>query len=207
MSVARAGRVFSREHSHQLCPAAPSRQLRDDSLGAVSAVVAALGPASADCEAVTLSEDLAARARVLHLDVRLGASVDPFRACIGALGGLAGVTGVTTLAGGRLVTLAGVPLVADSAADLLGPSSAIAGDTRWTRQPTSFFQGNRFLLGALLTHVLWVASGEVLADLYAGVGLFAVALAARGARVVAVEGDASSSEDLSSKRRTGRRAG
>ena len=187
---------FFRENTHQLCDAGPSRQLRDDSLAAVAAVVIALGPAAGDCDAVTLSEDLAGHARVLHLDPRPGASPDPFQGRIQGLDGLTGVTGVTTIASGRLVTLAGAPAVSDTAADLLGPSSAIAGETRWTRRPMSFFQGNRFLLGALLTEVLWVSSGEVLADLYAGVGLFAVALAARGTRVLAVEGDASSSEDL-----------
>ena len=38
--------------------------------------------------------------------------------------------------------------------------------------------------------------GETCVDLYSGVGLFAVALAARGSRVIAVEGDPVSGEDL-----------
>jgi 23S rRNA (uracil1939-C5)-methyltransferase len=41
-----------------------------------------------------------------------------------------------------------------------------------------------------------LASGDRIADLYAGVGLFTVVLAQRGARVLAIEGDRSSGEDL-----------
>ncbi len=67
----------------------------------------------------------------------------------------------------------------------------------WSRKAASFFQGNRFLIGALLGHVLARADGVRVLDLYAGVGLFAVALAARGAAVTAVEGDAAGGADLS----------
>jgi tRNA/tmRNA/rRNA uracil-C5-methylase (TrmA/RlmC/RlmD family) len=66
------------------------------------------------------------------------------------------------------------------------------------RQPASFFQGNRFLLSELVTTVLDAtpAGGSVI-DLYAGVGLFSVALASIGrTRVTAVEGDKASSSDL-----------
>ncbi len=62
-------------------------------------------------------------------------------------------------------------------------------NTTWTRQAASFFQANRFLVGALASAVLDGVDGQHVADLYAGVGLFAVALAARGHDVVAVEGD------------------
>jgi len=55
----------------------------------------------------------------------------------------------------------------------------------------SFFQGNRFLLGDLVAAVtgLTPAGGPVL-DLYAGVGLFALPLAARAERVRGIEIDA-----------------
>lgn len=72
---------------------------------------------------------------------------------------------------------------------------------------SSFFQGNRFLLEPLVREVLRLvpeAASPVL-DLYAGVGLFALPFAARGAaRVLAVEGAASSAEDA---RQNARRAG
>jgi 23S rRNA (uracil1939-C5)-methyltransferase len=66
------------------------------------------------------------------------------------------------------------------------------------RQAESFFQGNRFLLAHLVSAVAAAVpdTGEVL-DLYAGVGLFAVALAAMGhLEVTAVEGDRASGADL-----------
>src|SRR6185369_15874470 len=69
---------------------------------------------------------------------------------------------------------------------------------RLRRHVLAFFQGNRYLLRDLVAHVAGLApeGGSVL-DLYAGVGLFAVAAAAvRGADVVAVEGDAAGFDDL-----------
>jgi 23S rRNA (uracil1939-C5)-methyltransferase len=66
------------------------------------------------------------------------------------------------------------------------------------RHVLAFFQGNRYLLGQLAVHVVGqVPSGSSVVDLYAGVGLFAVAAAAlRGARVTAVEGDRIAAADL-----------
>jgi 23S rRNA (uracil1939-C5)-methyltransferase len=60
----------------------------------------------------------------------------------------------------------------------------------------SFFQVNRFLIDPLVELVIMDRTGEVAWDLYAGVGLFARALAARFKRVVAVEAAASSVRDL-----------
>jgi 23S rRNA (uracil1939-C5)-methyltransferase len=66
------------------------------------------------------------------------------------------------------------------------------------RSVLAFFQGNRFLLGTLVNHVVsQVPAGASLIDLYAGAGLFAIgAAAARSARVRAVEGDRTSARDL-----------
>jgi tRNA/tmRNA/rRNA uracil-C5-methylase (TrmA/RlmC/RlmD family) len=69
---------------------------------------------------------------------------------------------------------------------------------RLRRHVQAFFQGNRFLLGALVEHVVAQVdrSAEVL-DLYAGGGLFSLAIAAaRAARVTSVEGDRTSASDL-----------
>jgi 23S rRNA (uracil1939-C5)-methyltransferase len=90
---------------------------------------------------------------------------------------------------------AGSPSVADPLALLTG-GRVTAGELR--RRPASFFQANRFLLPRLVTTVLDAVprGGEIL-DLYAGVGLFAVALAGDGHdRVTAVEGDRSAGADL-----------
>jgi len=89
----------------------------------------------------------------------------------------------------------GNPSVADPLATLTG-GRVPTGTLR--RQPASFFQGNRFLLPDLVVCVLDAvpAAGSVL-DLYAGVGLFSIALAAAGhERITAVEGDRYSGSDL-----------
>jgi 23S rRNA (uracil1939-C5)-methyltransferase len=184
---------FFREGSHALCDAGPSGQLREDSLVAVRAVVDALGHRADDCEALTLAEDVAARSRVVHLEPRPGATLENLdgRSLI-----VDGISGATASAGRRAFTLAGSPTVTDTASDLFAGDSPIGIGVQWSRHATSFFQANRFLAGELLRHVLSVADGEVIADLYSGVGLFAVALGARGCRVLAVEGDASSGADL-----------
>jgi 23S rRNA (uracil1939-C5)-methyltransferase len=66
------------------------------------------------------------------------------------------------------------------------------------RHAESFFQGNRFLLAALVKAVADVVPGEgEILDLYAGVGLFSVPLAAMGhLEVTAVEGDRAGGADL-----------
>ena len=67
-----------------------------------------------------------------------------------------------------------------------------------SRHVESFFQANRFVLPSLVAAVMQAtpADGSVL-DLYAGVGLFSVCLAASGRRrITAVEGDRSSGADL-----------
>ena len=66
------------------------------------------------------------------------------------------------------------------------------------RHVLAFFQGNRYLLEALVAHVsAQVETGARVADLYAGTGLFSVPLAvARRAQVTAVEGDRAAANDL-----------
>ena len=60
----------------------------------------------------------------------------------------------------------------------------------------SFFQVNRFLIDELVTRSLESAEGASAVDLYAGVGLFSLALASRFDSVTAVESGASASGDL-----------
>jgi tRNA/tmRNA/rRNA uracil-C5-methylase (TrmA/RlmC/RlmD family) len=88
-----------------------------------------------------------------------------------------------------------VPIVTDPLSVLTGRD---AGGAVLQRRAESFFQGNRFLLRELVAAAVAAIpdSGEVV-DLYAGVGLFSVALASTGrSGVVAVEGDHSSGADL-----------
>lgn len=192
MLHARGGRVgFFREGTHQLCDAAPTGQLLPGGLAAAVALAGRLGPGLDAWSQIVVAENVAATERLLHLVPR-GDRLPP----LPPLDDLEGVTGVTTVQGGRLRVVSGTPIVGDAAADVFGEDPPVSGLAAWTRHATSFFQGNRWLLGALLRRVLDVAPGDRIVDLYSGVGLFAVALAARGASVVAVEGDRSSGADL-----------
>jgi tRNA/tmRNA/rRNA uracil-C5-methylase (TrmA/RlmC/RlmD family) len=71
------------------------------------------------------------------------------------------------------------------------------GKVRLTRHVRSFFQANRWLLPQLAARVVSQVPDGPVADLYAGVGLFSVSLAAAGRTgVVAVEGDRFAASDL-----------
>jgi 23S rRNA (uracil1939-C5)-methyltransferase len=70
-------------------------------------------------------------------------------------------------------------------------------ELRLQRDVRAFFQGNRFLLEPLVRHVMELVPAGPVVDLYAGVGLFGLSLAAaRQEAVTAVEGDPVSSADL-----------
>jgi 23S rRNA (uracil1939-C5)-methyltransferase len=100
---------------------------------------------------------------------------------------------VRDAAGVRIV--AGDPHVADSL-EVLTRGRVGGGALR--RHAESFFQANRYLVPELVIAVLdAVPTGGPVVDLYAGVGLFAVALAGSGRReITAVEGDPASGADL-----------
>ena len=88
-----------------------------------------------------------------------------------------------------------VPYTARTLFDALGPTGAIEyGEFRVSRN--SFFQVNRFLGEKLVETVLGNATGETALDLYAGVGLFSLALARRFGSVTAVESGVSAHRDL-----------
>ncbi len=71
-----------------------------------------------------------------------------------------------------------------------------AGGDTYRVSGGSFFQVNRFLIEALVERALEGAEGEASVDLYAGVGLFSLALARRYGRVTAVESGGSAVRDL-----------
>jgi tRNA/tmRNA/rRNA uracil-C5-methylase (TrmA/RlmC/RlmD family) len=65
------------------------------------------------------------------------------------------------------------------------------------RDVRAFFQGNRYLLEPLVRHVIGLVPDGPVVDLYAGVGLFGLAVAAAGGeQVTLVEGDPASGADL-----------
>jgi 23S rRNA (uracil1939-C5)-methyltransferase len=189
----RGGRLgFYREGSHDLCDAAATRQLSDAAVSSAVRAVVSIERSGCAVTAVELTENIAAGERVIHVTPAGGASLAD-AALHGALEeGLSGVTART--AQGRL-RAAGIPVVADPL-EMLTSGRATSGSLE--RHAESFFQANRFLLPRLVGRVLEVvpSDGEVL-DLYAGVGLFSVSLAACGRRAItAVEGDRTSASDL-----------
>jgi tRNA/tmRNA/rRNA uracil-C5-methylase (TrmA/RlmC/RlmD family) len=187
----RAG--FFREGTHSLCDASATGQLLPETMTAVEGALAALDARLAECEAFVVSENVDATERVIHVDARDGARLDDLA---GRVALPAGLTGWSTGRPASIVALAGSPVVNDRAAQLFADAPPIDAGTTWTRHAASFFQGNRHLIGALVRRVLDAAAGERFVDLYAGVGLFAVALAAAGGRGLAIEGDRVSAADL-----------
>jgi 23S rRNA (uracil1939-C5)-methyltransferase len=165
---------FFREGTHDLCDARTTRQLLPATMDALERLMAAVrstGPGVV--REIELSENLDASERVAHLDT--SEALDPR-----LVDKLLSVDGFT----------AG-PYVTDAVT--IGDASL-----KLRRHVRSFFQGNRYLLRDLVAHVIdRVPIDSPVLDLYAGVGLFAVAAAViRGARVTAVEGDARAAADL-----------
>jgi len=190
VSAGRAG--FFRTGTHVLCDAEATGQLLRETMPAVEQLLADHPAVGAMCDAILVAENVPATERALHLAARNGVPGED-------LSGLdlpAGVTGLSADAVGGRSTCAGVPFVTDTAVDLFGDAPPVPPETRWMRHAPTFFQGNRYVTGALVRHVLDLAPSGHIADLYAGVGLFTVAVAARGGSVVAVEGDADAARDL-----------
>ena len=188
------GRIgFFRESTHELCDPLGTRQLLPSSLQAIEALREALvSGAAAAVDQVELSENRAADQRAFHLVLRDNA--DPSR--LGTVSRLSGISGVSYGAsqGGRAMVLAGSPEVSDT---LSVATASSTREFRLTRHAHAFFQANRFLLESLVAAVVELVSAGRALDLYAGVGLFSVALASRGdTRVTAIEGDRTSAHDL-----------
>jgi 23S rRNA (uracil1939-C5)-methyltransferase len=88
--------------------------------------------------------------------------------------------------------------------ELFGPGfiECAVGEHKYRVGHFSFFQVNRFLTEELAREVTEVdAGGELALDLFAGVGLFAVPLAKRFKRVVAVESNPAAVRDLETNAR------
>jgi 23S rRNA (uracil1939-C5)-methyltransferase len=181
--VGRAG--FFREGSHEVCDARATRQLLPETCDVLDAVAASLRQVNDDIVGeLEVSENVDASQRVVHIDT--AAPPDP--ALLSSLRQVAGLTGLT-MSPAQIV--AGDPHVVDALA-ILGQTVTLR------RHVLAFFQGNRFLLGDLVSHVVGhIESGANVIDLYAGAGLFSIAAAvARNARVTAVEGDRTAAGDL-----------
>jgi 23S rRNA (uracil1939-C5)-methyltransferase len=197
------GRIgFYRELTHELCDPAATGQLLPESCRVLERLARHLRRIGREAvTAVELAENLDAGERALHLQLRPGAGVG--WAALATIAGLDGVTGASFRSGpgAPAVRLGGRPRVGDPLRALLGEAAARARpeflEARLERHASAFFQANRYLLPALVEAVVSrVDEGEVV-DLYAGVGLFAAALAALGReRIVAVEVDRVAAADL-----------
>ena len=181
----RRGRIgFFREGTHELCDAASSRQLRDDTVDVIRRLEAALaGAPEGLITDIEISENIEASQRAAHLVLHADAEPAPLVPLIN----VEGLTGASCAHGDspRTIDLFGSPIVSDQ---ILG----VAFD----RHVRSFFQGNRYLLEPFTRWVIDHVTEGKLVDLYAGVGLFSVTALTRGASVTAVEGDLFAARDL-----------
>ena len=185
----RAG--FYREGTHTLCDPRTTGQLHEDSADIVDSVVAAMAARGVQVTSVELSENIRASHRAVHLDTAASKDLEP--ALEHAVDDTR-INGATARTSDGVTAGAGDPVVVDSL-DALTNGLVTEGTLR--RHPEAFFQGNRFLTATLAASVIErVPPGRIL-DLYAGVGLFSVTLAAAGrGKVTAVEGDPVSGRDL-----------
>jgi 23S rRNA (uracil1939-C5)-methyltransferase len=188
---ARGGRIgFFREGTHELCDARTTRQLLPATSDAIERLTSALGTRGMELvRDLEVSENMEGSERVIHLEV----DDAPGRGAAAALAGLVdtgSVSGVTAGVRYPPAVVAGDPRVTDT---------LVVGDRTVSlkRHVLAFFQGNRHLLPALVQHVLaQIGAAETVIELYAGVGLFSLPAAVRGARVTAVEGDRVAASDL-----------
>ena len=185
---------FFREGTHDLCDAGTSGQLLPETADLMARLSFRLrGEQVAGITAIDLAENLSASERALHLDW-VGPDPQPSLAWLFADFPL---TGVSRSSGGGVTseTVAGMPFVTDVFSVPGARHEPVAVTLR--RHARAFFQANRYLLPRLLSRVVELVPPGPAVDLYAGVGLFAVSLAASGReQVSAIEGDRTCAADL-----------
>jgi 23S rRNA (uracil1939-C5)-methyltransferase len=193
----RNGRVgFFLENTHCICDVRESGQLSIETAQALDALAEALRDrgltAGADLD---LSENREGSLRAVHVELEPGQR-------LGRPGKFEPVPGITGLswshpdAPAEMVAF-GTPFVEDELQIADRAGSGVPTPVRLRRHVRAFFQGNRFLLDELVAAVLEACPPGPVVDLYAGVGLFGVCLAATGRhQVTAVEGHPASAADL-----------
>jgi 23S rRNA (uracil1939-C5)-methyltransferase len=189
------GRIgFFREGSRQLCDAGATGQMLPETIQWLTRTQQRLGTAGLKgIVSIELAENIPANERVCHLEVQAGVDVNAL-AAISMESALTGLTAARVLRPG-LERLSGTPTVTDVLQ--VTEDESTPATLRLRRDVRSFFQGNRFLLQALVRQVIALVPAGPVVDLYAGVGLFGLSLSAAGSPAVTlVEGDAVSGADL-----------
>jgi tRNA/tmRNA/rRNA uracil-C5-methylase (TrmA/RlmC/RlmD family) len=182
----RNGRIgFFREGTHSLCDAAPTRQLRDDTIEVIRRLEVSLArEPRQQVGDIEIAENIDASERAVHLELM----PDGDASRLAAAAQVEGVAGASCAhpESARTMELFGSTTVTDQ---ILG--------ARLERHVRSFFQGNRYLLAPFVEWVLKHVGRGSLVDLYAGVGLFSLTAKAAGAGpITAVEGDLFAARDL-----------
>jgi tRNA/tmRNA/rRNA uracil-C5-methylase (TrmA/RlmC/RlmD family) len=191
---AQEGRLgFFREGTHDLCDAGATRQLLPETVAWLERVHGRLSAGGLrGITSLEIAENIPATERVGHLELESGVDVNAL-ASLSMDAGLTGLTASRTMRPG-IERLAGIPTVTDV---LHVTDDTPPRGLRLRRDVRAFFQGNRYLLRDLVRHVLSLVPPGPVVDLYAGVGLFGLSLAAAGATdVTLVEGDPITGADL-----------
>jgi len=184
---------FLREGTHQLCDAGATSQLLPATADWIAAAEGVLIRDGLEgLAAVEITENVQGSERACHLILRAGVEAAPFAALVDAEP-LIGVSAEQEDRPGARV-LAGSAWVSDVLHVKAGDA---ASALRLRRSARAFFQSNRYLLEPLVQHVAALVPEGPIVDLYAGVGLFGLSLAAAGIDdVTLVEGDPVSGADL-----------
>jgi 23S rRNA (uracil1939-C5)-methyltransferase len=188
---------FFREGTHVVCDPAPSGQLAAASLDCLGRLAAALPDEAGEIEALEFIEDLPNTRRAVNLVLR--EQTVSARALLTRVAGVPGLAGASATRGRgtRIVDAVGEPWVSDPAGALAASPAGDADGAVIRRHAAAFFQANRYLTPVLARRVTTLAGDGPVVDLYAGAGLFGVALAAAGhEQVTAIESDRLSAADL-----------
>ena len=187
---------FYREGSHTLCDPEQTGQLLPETIAWIRHAEGVLrhggvGPVPLrGLQGIELAENIAGDQRACHLELHAGIDASRFAPLAESL------TGLSAACADRpdIQHLAGTPAITDA---LRVSDDATVRPLALGRHVRAFFQGNRFLLERLVRHVMSLVPDGPAIDLYAGVGLFGLSLAAAGrAPVTLVEGDPVSGADL-----------
>ena len=184
---------FLLEGSRRLCDAGTTGQLLPETVEWVAEAERLMARERLEGLAgVEIAENVHGDERACHLHLEAGTNAAPFV----KLADAGQLTGLSVEHADRLGAeqLAGVPFVGDVVRVQTADSTPALYLRRNVR---AFFQGNRFLLEPLVRHVTGLVAFGPVVDLYAGVGLFGLSLAAAGGEgITLVEGDPTSGIDL-----------